>query len=380
MIARLRANIPRHLLVGLLLFAAISGTTIFLFHGSINSPDEAANLLFIRSWREHRQLSVAVPIVQPAAYPLFPRSTIPMSQSIVPAGFVGLPILFGTISIMVGEWAVFFLTTLFTMIAAVGWWYLMRQIFGRAVADISFWLFLFHPAVLYYSVRGLFPNMLMMDLVIISVAGAWYASLNRARIFWVLAAVAAVLAAAVRAPEAVGLLALVCIVALVWGNRKTRMVSAAAFGIIIILSALTLLLRNFGLIPGSYQFIELDSLYSLLFPFGIHLGRVWETTTAFIVQLFAPWVLLSSAGLAWWLWRAIKTKKFDRTVAAYLTVIVPASFWLFIMYGSWTFSDNLRDPNAVTLGASYVRYLFPHFLFPSSITESWGFPGCMPEV
>lgn len=363
MIKNVLAKIPRHVILGLLFFAAMSCVTIFLFRGGVNSPDEAANLLFIRSWRESAALSVPIAVQQPAAYPLFPRSTVPHDQLIVPAGFVGLPVLFGSLSIAFGEWSVFYLTVVFTMIAAVGWWYLTRQIFGRAIADVSFWLFLFHPAVIYYSARGLFPNMLMMNFVVVAVAAAWYAYMSRSRMMWIFAVSAALLACAVRAPDALGMFALVCVAAAVWGDRSLRRLSLRVLGGLIACAALALVARGFGWLPGSYSFVELNSVASVLFPFGVNIARVWQTTIAFIVKLFSPWVLISTAGLLWWFWHVYKTRTFDKTIAAYLAVVIPASFWLFVMYGSWAFADNLANPNAVTLGSSYIRYWLPHLLF-----------------
>lgn len=364
MIANAVRRLPRHVLLALALCAVLTGVTIFLFHGGVNSPDEAANLLFIESWSARLELSVPIGMAQPRGYPLFPRSTSAVGERVVPTGFVGLPIFFGSIAAVLGSWSVYYITVLLTLIASLGWWYLMRQIFNRAVADISLWLFLFHPAVLYYSVRGLFPNMLLMDLVIIAVASAWFAVVRHSRALGALAVAAAILAIAVRPPEAFALCALVALATCVCGTeRRVRRLGGVAFAALLCGAIVLWLAREVGVFTGGYQFISSDSLVEILFPFGIHVSRVWHTAVQFIVQLFAPWVLISSAGLAWWLWHAYRTKSFDRAVLGYLMVIVPASLWLFVLYGSWSFSDNPADPSAVTMGSSYVRYWLPHLVF-----------------
>lgn len=356
-------RLPKQLLLGLLIFFVLTSITVYALHGSVNSPDEAANMLFAKSWRSAASLRVALPVQQANSYPLFPRSTAPSDSSVIPSGFIGLPIFFGSLSVLVGLGGVLYITILLTAIAAIGWWYLMKHVFGRAIADVSFWLFLFHPAVLYYSVRGLFPNMAMFDLIIIAFAAAWYAYLHRARSMIVLAVVAAVGAIAIRPPESLALISVAAISALVWGDARIRKIGSGIFVGALALGVVILVARALHWLPGGYGFVQLNSIAAFLFPFGVHLSRVWHTAFAFIVRLFSPWVLVSSAGLLWWLWHTWKTKSYDKTIAAYLTVVVPISFWLFIVYGSWSFSDNLKDPGAITLGSSYVRYWLPHLVF-----------------
>lgn len=351
-------RVPKHILVAIVLFLGVASATVYMMHGGVNSPDEAANLLFITSWRSDHSLSVVVPVAQTSSYPLFPRSTSPVAGSVVPSGFVGLPIIFGSVSIIFGVAGIFYLTILLTCIAAIGWWYLMKHIFSRAVADVSVWLFLFHPAVIYYSVRGLFPNMLLVDLLVIAFASVWYAYLHRARVMIVLAGCAALGAIAVRPPEALAVIGVSAVSAVIWGNTRVRKIAGGIFIGAALIAACILVARAFNWLPGGYQFVSVDSTWSLLFPFGVHLSRVWHTAITFIVRLFSPWVIVSSAGLLWWVWDAWKHKSFDKKIAAYITVIVPISFWLFILYGSWSFSEG-----APSLGSSYVRYWLLHLLF-----------------
>jgi hypothetical protein len=59
---------------------------------------------------------------------------------------------------------------------------------------------------------------------------------------------------------------------------------------------------------------------------------------------------------------AAREMKANKKVVAYTTFFAILSAWLFALYGSWVFSDNLKDPNAVTMGVSYVRYWLPFFV------------------
>lgn len=350
---------PRHLLVGLALFVVLCAGIIFTMRGSVNSPDEAANILFARSWREHGTLFVPLAITSPDAYPLFPRSTMPVVGGVAPSGFVGQSVWYGSLSWVVGDWVLPYVTLLLTAVASLAWWYIARRVFGEQIAHISFWLFLFQPAVLYYTVRGMFPNMALLDLLIIAVAAAWHWWLYRSHAMGALAMCAALLAIAVRPPEALVLIFLCAVSAAVWGDRELRRAAAYVCGVVVAVSFLFLLLRAVGALPGGYPFLSATNF----FPFGIHPAAVFKNASKFIIWLFAPWVVFSTAGVLWWVYQSAKEKKWDRMVLAYFTVVVPASVWLFVLYGSWQFSDNPGDPHAITLGASHVRYWLPHLVF-----------------
>ncbi len=351
-------KIPQHITIALLLFILIAGFFVFRADQNVNSPDESANLTFAKSWRSDVQLFVKNSAQQTVSYPLFPRSTAASGEGVVPTGFVGVPVIFGSISFALGAWSIFYLTIFFTAIAAIGWWYLVKNIFSRSVADISVWLFLFHPAVLYYSARGLFPNMILVDLLIIAAAAGWYAFEHRAHAMMVLSAGALLSAIMVRPPEALVAAALFLAVLYVWGSPDIRKVAKKiALGVAAI-AGLVLVARSRNWLPGGYKFLNSSSLFGMLFPFGIHLSRIAHAGYDFVVKLFLPLTLVSVAGM----YVAVREMKAHKKVMAYGTFFALLSAWLFALYGSWVFSDNLKDPNAVTMGVSYVRYWLPFFV------------------
>jgi hypothetical protein len=351
-------KIPKHIVVALLIFISIAGFFVFRAHQNVNSPDEAANLNFAKSWRSDARLFVKNAAQQTSSYPLFPRSTAPSGEGVVPTGFVGVPIIFGSISVALGVWSIFYLTIFFTAIAAIGWWYLVKNIFSRSVADISVWLFIFQPAVVYYSVRGLFPNMILVDLLIIAAAAGWYAFENRSRAMMVLSGGALLGAIMVRPPEALFAAALCSVVLYVWGSATVRSAAKKIIGAVLVLAGFVLLARSRNWLPGGYQFLNSSSVFGMLFPFGIHLSRIAHAGYDFVVKLFLPLTLFSVAGM----YVAAREMKANKKVVAYSTFFAILSAWLFALYGSWVFSDNLKDPNAVTMGVSYVRYWLPFFV------------------
>ncbi|MCX6780726.1 MAG: hypothetical protein NT003_01265, partial [Candidatus Magasanikbacteria bacterium] len=333
MIDRVRGffkKIPNHLMLGIGIFILVVGGYIFSMQGQVNSPDENANLVFARTWKSSQTLFVSNKVAPPTAYPLFPRSVSIVTNGVRPGGFIGLSVLYGSLSIFFGDTSLFYWTLFFTIIAALGWWFLIRRMFGREIADISFWLFLFHPAVLYYSARGLFPNELLLDFTIIAIAAAWYAWEHpRKNIVMILLAIISTLSAiAVRPPEALVIFGIVCVSIMIWSSdRRIRARALTGLGGCAFIAALFFIARLKNWLPGGYQFVELNSVSSLFFPFGIHFKLVAHAVYDFTVRLFTVWSVLPAVGVMWWALESIKEKK-DRLISAYVTVIASVSVWL----------------------------------------------------
>ena len=358
---------------GMALLAITLGALIFFMRGQYNSPDERANDLFARTWAHEGVLSYPAAVQNAGlSYPLFPRSTQPVGELLRPVGFIGMPLVLGTLARIFGDGALPYITLIVFFLGAGAWWFITHRVFGKEIADVSVWLYLLHPALVYYSVRGLYPNMMLLCMVLIAVACAMRAYeiwKKRGGIVWqffvwcAAAGFATMIALLVRPPEALVMFGLVASAAMVFGEKKVRRVGAT---IILALCAIALLgwfARRVGALSGAYPFLRDSSLFGILFPFGIDVGLIWHNCIHFIVRLFWPWVLLSTAGVLWWAYEAYRTRTWPRMILAYLWVVVPASLWLFAAYGSWRINDNPADPHAVTIGISYVRYWLPHFLF-----------------
>ena len=364
-------RLPKHILVGIGIFFTLCAISIFMQQGMVNSPDEAANKLFISTWSEQSRMVHTLRALPKTTYPLFPRSTYEFSPgTVAPSGFIGLPLVYGTIAKLFGSSIIFYLTLCFTIIASVMWWSIMCRIFDKKIADCSFWFFLFHPAVLYYTVRGLFPNMFFLDCAIIAIYFALHAYEAGIKEKWIrmvgagcASGIAAVCCILVRPPEAFVIFVTTVLSLAFFGDRMVRRVCGSIFFVFLYGALMLWLVHSMHIIPGGYSFVNQQSIGELFFPFGIHVARVWHTAVQFIVKLFSPWVVFSTAGAALWLWRVYKEKKFDKNSATYFSIIFPVSIWLFVVYGSWQFSDNPADAQAVTLGSSYVRYWLPHLLF-----------------
>lgn len=132
-----------------------------------NSPDETANYFFIKQFVSTGEPRFLEPLNSDFGGIFHPRSTNVAGGFIVPGSFLGLILIYGCIAKIVGLWLVPYLTSLISVIAVLFFYGIVKKIFSDKIAFISALLFFLHPAIFYYASRGLFNNLLFLDLFII---------------------------------------------------------------------------------------------------------------------------------------------------------------------------------------------------------------------
>ena len=192
-----------------------------------NSPDETGVAFFTKLFAQSGRLWFFDPYNVFAADLLHPRSIISVGSYLVPASFYGNIWIVGAFYKIIGGTALSLVAPLFTAGAGICVFFLARHIFEvgprtsrsdlerkALVAEI---LFLTHPAVWYFSSRGLFPNILFFDLLIIGLS-CWWLRPWKPAINDLVGVLAWCLAFAVRPVEFVWLAPLVAVA--FWFNRK----------------------------------------------------------------------------------------------------------------------------------------------------------------
>lgn len=387
--------------------------TAYLSFGAplrFNSPDETANFYFASVFARTSQLSVTqnLDLLTPIVHP---RSVSVIGNRQVPGSFIGLILFYGSLAKITGPWAMPFFTPIITTIALAAFYFLVRNFFGRKTALVSALLWVVNPAILYYTARGLLPNMLFISLTIFSLffINRAAAKKNQASfdfINWVFAGLFLGAALAVRPSEVLWLLPLIIVILALNKTRWNRLaIFSAAFLIVI---AITGYYQNqtFGA-PwrfGYTQFNQISSvsaaavtaaapvtpntgrpvnfasqtisiLGSYLLPFGFNLKAIARNSFDYLVWIFwwlflpAIWALISFI-------RSLKaprekTQKYHRL---YFYAGLVISLWLIIYYGSGQFIDSTL-PGA-TIGTSYVRYWLPIYvwaipLISEVLKKSW---------
>ncbi len=336
-------------------------------------PDETGTAFFLRRAAAGRPLAAPDPDIAVLERRLHPRSVNVLGSSLVPAGFLGLPILGGAVGRVLGPGAALFLTPLLAAAAALALARALRGPLSARHATFSAVLFLAHPATLYFSSFSLLPNVPFLSLLVLGASGAAIA--RDARRFAVplsvAAGIAAGLAFAVRLSEAVWAVPPLAVL-LVWAYRKrprSGLAWAAGAGLAL-LPFVFLQQALYGSPLAGYARLGVDGAvlpteavggaWTFLLPFGVH---PWHAAVRFWDSFLLPFwwyalpalVGLALAGHAAWA-EPVRSRRMSARVALAGGLLVAG--YLVLLYGSWVFADPLTLL-LNTVGRSYVRYWLP---------------------
>jgi hypothetical protein len=396
---------------------AVFGAWLLARHGAIYlSPDETANAIFAESFADDRTLFLYEPLNPLLENSLFPRSAASIDGRIMPTGFVGLPALYGMKISVLGSWALPFLTAVAAAIAVFFWRATVAKVFGREVGWWAAILLALHPAWIYYTARGLLPNVLFTSLLIYSVFFLIVRPFQNIKkisfpLDALLAGAALGLALFVRTSEALWIAAALAIGFIAfWKTIGWQRLDFFVAGVIIMLAPLGSLNTSLYGAPWKTGYTldstsviassqgeaissgiasspsaprndewrqRIENVLRPAFPFGLHPRGVWRHVRDNAFLLYWWMALLNLAGFVLMIMRrvtpsgvpdsaqdevrALAGKLGGRTRRTFLIIFFLVTGWLAVMYGSWKFNDN-PDPNFLTIANSYSRYWLPVFV------------------
>lgn len=335
-------------------------------------PDETNAAYFARRIAAGESVAAEDPDIAILERRLHPRSVNVRNGALVPAGFVGLPVLLGTVGRVFGNTASLFIVPLLAALSGLGLYVALRTVLSQRHAALSAVLFLFHPATWYFAAFTHLPNVPFLALLILSAAGMVLARGNKKHALPLLAlsGAAAGLAFGIRLSEALWAIPLLAI--LLWTcMRRASAIPAWLLGAMLAFLP-TLLLQQalFGsLLAGYARFSEagaalpsesVGGVFAYIFPFGIHplraVARLWDSFLApFWWYAIPAAVGVMLASYAAWGDASRQRRMFARGV---LVVAGLVCGYIVLLYGSWQFADPLMLA-VNTVGRSYVRYWLP---------------------
>ncbi|MEK7122352.1 MAG: glycosyltransferase family 39 protein [Patescibacteria group bacterium] len=381
------------LVYSILSFASIEGTRI-----KLNSPDETANYFSARTLAQTDEIGYAEPLLESSKGVVHPRSMTTAGDRVVPVGFLGLAMFYGTLGKIFGPYLILFFTPVLAVLSAWLLYLFLAYFFPMRVAALSGVLLLVHPAYWYYASRGMLPNVLFVDFLLLGawlLVAAYRSELLRVYFF---SGIAMGLALTVRLSEAIWIIAALFLAAILSLPRRFVAITIVfLIGCALPLAGLFALNASvyghpfiFGYQNGAtYESVAaFDRLMSLVSNFNIEqlpalreeLDLMLEKARVYIVPFgydpasFAKHFELYGISMFWWfthpahfgfymvlppgLYECFLNKK--RELITYIFAFLLISFWLVMYYGSWTFTDNINDE--VTIGNSYVRYWLPFYI------------------
>jgi hypothetical protein len=350
------------------------------------SPDETATAFFVHAFAQNGSFRVFDGMNALYGSVLHPRSILVDGSYLVPGSFLGVAFLYGVVTRLIGAWSLTFLTPVIVVLAALAWNQLVKKWFSVRVAFLSAILFLFHPAVWYYSARGLMPNVLLTCCIIFAAyfllrylsphRGESMREVSRSGgVSVFLAGLFLGLSLFIRLSELYWLVPLFAF--LLFLERKSisrKQFVYFLFGIMIPIGLMLFLNdKTYGSpFTTGYTFVSEVSptltgvstpvakkdLLSILLPFGFHPRGVFWHTWDYLLMLF------------WWLTIpavcAIPSLVRHKKTRIYFFVTLAIAAWLCVWYGSWKLRDN-PDPTQITIANSYIRYWLPIFVLSTPL-------------
>lgn len=359
-------------------------STLFLVLGLpriFNSPDERANYVFTQQFAHDRTLVLFEELNPFVGGVIHPRSVVAFENKLLPNSFIGLPIVFGSIAMILGDWSVLLLTPILAVLAVIAWRQINLVWFkNELVADLAGLFLLIHPAFWLYTGRVMMHNVASVSFLIFAL---WFLfSKNQLNLRHVLGAGLMIsLSLAFRSSEVVWI-SLAVFLASVWLYKTVGLRFCVVFLGTIALTLIPFIFMNkvtFGgffetgytIMDQNYIFETTQPVFDIqnapdgflgyIFPFGIHELATLRHVYSYGFWLF-PWMsLLSLFGFIF----IVRSWKEQPKAWRVLSIsFLCLSVWLGVVYGSWTFSDN-SDVTLVTLGNSYVRYWLPIYILAS---------------
>ncbi len=348
-----------------------------------NSPDETSNLFFANIFRNEDRLYFVDEANLVADDLVSPRSMRVINNNTVPAGFLGLPIIYGSIAKITGAGSIPFFTPVLSIIGLIFFYYLIKEFFDKNIAFISALFAFVLPGWWYYSAKSMMPNIAFATFFIIAIYFFIRALKTKKLWLYVLFPAFLSLSLMVRTSELIwiGLL----FISLILFSLKKINWSYLTIGLFIFLFCFLPIFHFNQQIYGSpfsvgyslqSEFAGQDIftqsvtlLEKIVLPFGFHPRAALNNLYDYTFKLFPVWTNFILFSLLFFIILLIMghrsstiNKKDRKRWLLYLGLFILISGYLTIYYGSWKFHDH-PDPNAITIGTSYIRYWLPIYLF-----------------
>ncbi|MFA5134043.1 MAG: glycosyltransferase family 39 protein [Patescibacteria group bacterium] len=350
-----------------------------------NSPDETANYFFISRLHINGDFFSPEPLNAFLNSSIHPRSISYNGFSLVPQGFIGLPLLYGFLSKVLGLFLIKFFTPLLAVLGALAFYGIIGKTFNHKIAFLSMLLLLLFPAYWYYSSRYLYPNVPFLAFFLIAVWALYCGALHKEKKikYLFIFSVSAALALAIRPVESLWFIPII-IIGIVLHRKKLSITKvAASLGIMLALAA-PILVNSYilygdplGTGYGLMQAVDYSSApagiissgapngQSIFLPYGFNAGAIAKNVYKILIKYF--WWFSIPAALGFFALFFCKIKKEEKF---YIIGTLAVSIWLIIYYGSGVFYDN-PNMGRLSMGDSHFRYWLPVFALAMPFAASF---------
>jgi len=159
---------PKYILAACsVLFFIIYSYLAFVSPDKFVSPDEVANYHFTQLYAQTGELRYSEDLNIIAEGIIHPRGAVFTDGYVTSAKFLGFQVVNGTLSVIIPD-IIRFLTPLLSVIGALVFYLMIRDIFNPKIALLSYFLLLILPTYWYWSSLSMFENIAGCTMIIIS--------------------------------------------------------------------------------------------------------------------------------------------------------------------------------------------------------------------
>lgn len=342
-----------------------------------NSPDEMANYFFITRFAENGDFFSPAPLNYFLSGAVHPRSISWNGYTLAPQGFIGLPLYYGWLGKIFSLAIIKFITPLLAVLGALAFYGIIKKIFNRRIAAVSFVLLITFPVYWYYASRYLYSNVPFVSLLMVAVWAAVNRALHNdgAKKYLIVFSISLAASLAMRPNEAVWVLPLFILSFFVYrkgisGRKFFYAVVIMGFLALPVLSGNLFLYGNiFGSGYTLNEAVEIGSSTAVAGLPALQAGGSHPALGSVLAYGFHPLAILKNIYnifIKYFWYYGIPALLgfliclFGRRKKNYLVIALLSSAWLAVVYGSGNFTDN--PSGGLTLGDSHFRYWLPVFV------------------
>lgn len=335
------------------------------------SPDEVANLFFSNTLANNEYLAVSLPDYVPKNLQDFfhPRSiNVNDSGSLIPASFLGFPVINAFFIRFLPLQAIFSLFLLLLI-------FLLLLLYKKATSGAHFIAFFLltisNPLILYYSFRGLFPNVLFCLLFLASLLFLFQSGYDKKHWFF-LSSITLALAGWVRMNELVWALPLflILLIFLFYKKGSRKLLPAIVIWLVIFLVVLGVAVMFSYSLNNSftqYRTVNLETITEpgsnilqtlkfFILPYGFDITTSFKAFFQYSLYLWWWTIPLLFIFLYFFILSIIHKQK-----KAYLLFFILLIFSIYIIFYYGTYPQDSK--NDVIISYSHYRYWLPLFIF-----------------
>lgn len=360
------------IILGAIAFLLLTSVQGYLHLSGFTSPDEEVNFSAARQFSQAGNFFLGSAVAEDDTGVVKPRNVQVRDDHLVPLSFLGFPLLTGLAARLFGDNAILFVTPVLAALALIAYYRVTAYVWGTRVGIISFWLLVFFPGFIFFTVKSMWHTVAFVAFVIFSAYFFIAHVKQHHRPFVIVSGLMLGIAVSIRTNELVWL-AVLALAGFLWLRPRLSIrwvllfVLAVGIGLLPVLVANTYTFGHplsFGYTAALERSGELAAgadvtgkIKTLVVPAEQTLSNYITHSSWYGFKLTTVYTLVVLIGLVALVFGFAKpASRRWLIMAAFITA------WLVWYYGGTAYYGGQTTATGPIIGSSFVRYFLPLIL------------------